>query len=140
MRGKGLSERIRRRKAAAEFASETESGATRGGRERQTSVSSHIVGKDWELAAERFLVKETRRKLNDPRRGRWKTIMDVPWWMTDGGEHDLENQVSPNEVYPWNPAGGVIELIYVMRNHPRMPDEEFWQKDSTREGPWDSGG
>ena len=41
-----------------EAASETESAATRGSREKLTSVSSHIVDKAWKIAAERFLRKE----------------------------------------------------------------------------------
>ena len=103
-----------------------------------TSVSNHIVDKAWQIVAEIFLRTEALRKVNDPRRRIWKTMMYVPWWMSNGSDPD--NPVFPNEMYPWNPAGGIEDQNFVTRKQKRLPDEELWLRDSALEGPWSSGG
>ena len=118
----------RRKHAAAETASDEESGLTRDRKERNTLVSSYIIDRNWKLVAERCLVKEARKRVNDPRRTRWRTIMDVPWCMTMGGESDLED---PVEII----HAGSVEQDYVLDRSPRMSSEEVYARDAAIVGP-----
>ena len=93
----------------------------------------HIIDRNWKLVAERFLVKEARRKVNDPSRKGWRTVEDVPWWMTRGGRDDLED---PVEIIS---TGGTIEQDYVLDRSPRMSSEEVYARDAAIVGPWITG-
>ena len=129
------SEKQRRRHAAAETASDEESGLTRDRKERQPLVSSHITYKNWKLVAERFLVQEARRRVNDPRRRIWRTISDVPRWMASGGANDIEDPVEVIHM-------GTVEQDYVLDRSPRMSSEEVYARDAaiSMEGnPWITG-
>lgn len=129
---RGYTSKQKRQHAVAETASDEESGLTRDRKERKPLVSSHIIDHHWKLVAERYLVKQARKRVNDPRRRRWRTIYDVPWWMTTNGENDLEDPVKI--MHP-----GSIEQVQWHETCGILTSEMVYAADSRATGPWNSG-